>query len=115
MPTDNCLPILEEVESPSTGEWTSAVHVAYDDESNSVNFFQAGRLVHAWTPDRPDARAIADLCLTLTEKAWASLETLRAAVLVVLELCDKAPGQVTLQDELVLILRGAGNRWMTTG
>ena len=114
MPADNYLPILEEVESP-TAEWTSPVHVAYDEESNSVNFFQAGRLMHSWVPDRPDARAVADLFLTLTEKPWANLETLRLAAATLLELCDKAPGQVTLQDELVLILRGAGNRWMTTG
>jgi len=114
MPTENYLPILDEVAAPAV-EWTSPVHVAYDDESNSVNFFQAGRLMHAWTPDRPDARAIADLFLTLTNKAWATLEIISAAATIVLELCDKAPGQVTLQDELVLILRGAGNRWMTTG
>jgi len=114
MPTDNYLPTLAEVQSPSE-EWSSPIHVAYDDESNSVNFFQAGRQVHSWIPDRPDARAIADLFLSLSEKTWASLETLRAAASIVLELCDKAPGQVTLQDELALILRAAGNRWMTTG
>ncbi len=116
MPADNCLPVLEEVES-SPNEWTSAIEVAYDEESNSVTFHEreSGRLAHAWVPDHPDARAVAALFHTLSGKPWATLGTLQAAAAIVLEICDKAPGQVTLQEEIVLILRGQGNRWMTTG
>ena len=115
MPTDNCT-VLEEVKHSST-ESTSPIHVAFDEESNSVTFHEreTGHLVHAWIPDRPDAAAVADLFLTLTSKPWATVETLHAAATVVHEICVKAPGQVTLQEELVLILRSNGNRWMTTG
>ena len=116
MPADNCLPALEEVEWPST-ELGGAIRVAYDEESNAVTFHQreTGRLLHAWVPDRPDGRAVADLFLALSAKPWGTPETLRAAAAIVLEICGKAPGQVTLQDELVSILRSQGNRWMTTG
>lgn len=116
MPADNCLPALEEVEWSST-ESTSAIHVAYDEENNAVTFHEreTGRLVHAWIPDRPDARAVVDLFLALSAKPWATLETLRAAAAILLEICGRAPGQITLQDELVSILRSQGNRWMTTG
>jgi hypothetical protein len=115
MPADNCLPALEEVEWST--ELASAIQVAYDEENNAVTFHEreTGRLVHAWVPDRPDGRAVADLFLTLSGKPWGTLETLRAAAAVVLEICGRAPGQVTLQDELVSILRSQGNRWMTTG
>jgi hypothetical protein len=114
MQTDNYLPVLEEVEwSPIDA--TSAIHVAYDEENNAVTFHEGDLLVHAWVPDRPDGRAVADLFLTLTSKPWATTETLRAAASVVHDICVKPPGQVTLQDELVSILRNNGNRWMTTG
>ena len=116
MPADNCLPALEEVEW-SPAESTSTIHVAFDEENNAVTFHEreTGRLVHAWIPDRPDARAVAGLFLALWAKPWATLETLRAAAAILLEICGKAPGQITLQDELVSILRSQGNRWMTTG
>lgn len=116
MHTENYLPVLEEVEW-SPVESTRAIHVAYDEENNAVTFHEADtdRLVHTWIPDRPDGAAVADLFLTLTSKPWATVETLRAAAAVVHEICVKAPGQVTLQDELVSILRSNGNRWMTTG
>lgn len=115
MSTDNC-PVLEEIEWSPT-ESTSPIHVAYDEESNAVTFHEreTGHLVHAWTPDRPDGGAVANLFLTLASKPWATVETLRAAAVVVHEICVKAPGQVTLQDELVSILRSNGNQWMTTG
>src|SRR5262245_31513200 len=113
MSADNPLPVLEEVEWSST-ESTSPIRVAYGEESNAVTFHERGRLVHAWVPDRPDGRAVADLFLTLAAEPWATVETLRATAAIVLEICGKAPGQVTLQDELVSILRGQGNRWMTT-
>jgi len=116
MLTEKCLPVLEETEwSPI--ESTSAIHVAYDEENNAVTFHEreTDLLVHAWIPDRPDGRAVADLFLTLTTKSWATPETLRAAAEIVFEICVKPPGQITLQDELVSILRSQGNRWMTTG
>jgi len=115
---DNCLPVLEEVEVECcTAESTGAIHVAYDEESNAVTFHEreTGHLVHSWIPDRPDARAVADLFVTLSEKPWGTLETLRDAAAILAEICGKAPGQVTLQDELASILRANGNRWMTTG
>jgi len=115
MPTDNC-PVLEEVEWSST-ESTSPIHVAYDEENNAVTFHdgETGDLVHAWIPDRPGGDAVANLFLTLASKPWATVETLHATAVLVHEICVKAPGQVTLQDELVSILRSNGNRWMTTG
>ncbi len=116
MPAEDCLPALAVAEWPAN-DMPSAIQVAYDEECNAVKFQEreTGRLVHSWVPDRPDARAVADLFLTLSTKPWAALETLQAAAAIVLEICVKAPGQVTLQDELVSILRGQGNRWMTTG
>ena len=115
MPTDNC-PVLEEVEWSGT-ESPSPIHVAYDEENNAVTFHEreTGHLVYAWTPDRPGGGAVASLFLTLASKPWATVETLHATAAVVHEICVKAPGQVTLQDELVSILRSNGNRWMTTG
>jgi hypothetical protein len=115
MPTDDCT-ILEGVEW-SQSESTSPVHVAYDEENNAVTFHEreTGELVYAWVPDRPEGSAVASLFLTLTTKPWATVETLQATASVVYEICVKAPGQVTLQDELVSILRNNGNRWMTTG
>jgi hypothetical protein len=116
MPADDCLPALEEVEWSPT-ELTSAIHVTFDEENNAVTFQEreTGRLVHAWVPDRPDARSVADLFLTLSAKPWATLEMIRAAAAILLEICGRPPGQITLQDELVSILRSQGNRWMTTG
>jgi hypothetical protein len=58
---------------------------------------------------------VANLFLTLTSMSWANVETLHATAAVVQEICVKAPGQVTLQDELVSILRSNGNQWMATG
>ena len=115
MPTDNC-PVLEEVEWTPT-ESTSPIQVAYDEENNAVTFHEreTGDLVYAWIPDRTEGSSVASLFLTLTSKPWATVETLRATAAVVHEICVKAPGQVTLQDELVSILRSNGNRWMTTG
>ena len=115
MPTDNC-PVLEGVEL-SSAESTSPIHVAYDEENNAVTFHEreTGHLVHAWIPDRPGGCAVANLFLTLTSMPWANVETLHATAAVVQEICVKAPGQVTLQDELVSILRSNGNRWMATG
>jgi hypothetical protein len=114
MPTDNC-PVLEEVEWSPT-ESPSPIRVAYDEENNAVIFQEreTGHLVHTWTPDRPGGGAVASLFLTLSSKPWATVETLHAAAAVVHEICVKAPGQVTLPDELVSILRSNGNRWMTT-
>ena len=114
MLTDNSTS-LEEVESPTLS--ASPIQVAYDEENNSVTFHEreSGDLVHAWIPDRTDARAVADLFVTLTSMPWASVETLHATAAVVHEICVKAPGQITLQDELVSILRNNANRWMTTG
>src|SRR5258706_5582478 len=108
--------LLEEVEWSPT-ESTSPIHVAYDDENNAVTFHdrETGNLLHAWIPDRTEGGAVASLFLTLTSKPWATVETLHAAAALVLEICVRAPGQVTLQDELVSILRSNGNRWMTTG
>src|SRR5215813_10767145 len=96
---------------------TSPIQVAYDEENNAVTFHErdTGRLVHAWVPDRPDGAAVADLILMLTSQPWATVETVHAAAAVVHEICVKAPGQITLQDELTSILRSNGNRWMTTG
>ena len=113
MPTDNC-PVLDEW-SPT--ESTSPIHVAYDEENNAVTFHEreTGHLVHSWVPDRPDGSAVADLFITLASKPWATVETLQATAAVVHEICVKPPGQITLQDELVSILRSNGNRWMTTG
>jgi len=115
MPTDDCL-VLEGFEWSRT-ESTSPIHVAYDEENNAVTFHdrETGHLVHAWIPDRPGGDAVANLFLTLTSKPWATMETLHATAALVHEICVKAPGQVTLQDELVSILRSNGNRWMTTG
>lgn len=117
MLADNFLPVLEEEVDHPAPESSNAIHVAYDEECNAVTFHEreTGTLVHAWVPDRPDGRAVADLFLTLSEKTWGTLETLRDAATVVLAICGRAPGQVTLQDELVSILRTNGNRWMTTG
>jgi hypothetical protein len=127
MLTDNCLPVLdEEVECPAVEhseqerlapESSTPIAVAYDEECNAITFHEreSGRLVHAWVPDRPDGLAIADLFLTLSEKPWGSFEMLRDAAAIVHEICGKAPGQITLQDELVSILRSNQNRWMTTG
>jgi len=125
MPTDNC-PVLEGIEwSPTEStspihvvyESTSPIDVAYDEENNAVTFHEraTGELVHAWVPDRPDACAVADLFLTLTSKQWATVETLQATAATLYAICVKPPGQITLQDELVSILRNNGNRWMTTG
>ena len=115
MPTDNC-PVLDEVEWSST-ESTSPIDVAFDEENNAVTFHEreTGCLVHAWIPDRPGGDAVANLFLTLTSKPWATVETLHATAAIVHEICVRAPGQVTLQDEVVSILRSNGNRWMTTG
>jgi hypothetical protein len=117
MSAENYLPVLE----PEV-EWTEApspapIRVAYDEENNAVTFHEreTGRLVHAWVPDRPDARAVADLFATLSAQPWGTQETLKSAAATVLAICERAPGQVTLQDELVSILRVNGNRWMTTG
>jgi hypothetical protein len=117
MSAENYLPVLE----PEV-EWTEApapapIRVAYDEENNAVTFHEreSGRLVHAWIPDRPDARAVADLFVTLSAQPWGTQETLQSAAATVLAICERAPGQVTLQDELVSILRVNGNRWMTTG
>jgi hypothetical protein len=114
MPTDNCS-VLEQGES-SPAESTSPIDVAYDEENNAVIFHEreTGHRVHAWVPDRPDGCAVADLFLTLASKPWATVEVLHATAAVLHEICVKAPGQVTLQDELVSILRSNGNRWMTT-
>jgi hypothetical protein len=115
MPTDTC-PVLERVEwSPTVS--MSPIHVAFDEENNAVTFHEreTGNLVHAWIPDRTEGSSVANLFLTLTSKPWATVETLHATAAVVLEICVRAPGQVTLQDELVSILRSNGNRWMTTG
>ena len=115
MPTDN-RSVLEEVEWSPT-ESMSPIHVAYDEENNAVTFHEreTGHLVHSWIPDRTEGSSVANLFLTLTSKPWATVETLHATAAVVHEICVKAPGQVTLQDELVSILRSNGNRWMTTG
>jgi hypothetical protein len=124
MPAENSLPVLDfDVErDPLAVEWsatesTNAIQVAYDEESNAVTFHEreTGHLVHSWVPDRPDGLAVACLFLTLSEKPWGTLETLRDAAAILASICGKAPGQVTLQDELSSILRASGNRWMTTG
>lgn len=116
MPAENCLPVLEEVEWTATDS-PASIQVAYDEENNAVTFHEreTGRLVHAWVPDRPDARAVADLFLSLSGQTWGTQATLQAAAATVLAICERAPGQVTLQDELTSILRSNGNRWMTTG
>lgn len=51
MPTDNYLPVLEGTEWPST-EAPSRIHVAYDEENNSVTFHdrETGELMHSWVP-----------------------------------------------------------------
>jgi hypothetical protein len=115
MPIDNS-PVLEEIELFPT-ESTRSIDVAFDEENNAVTFHEreTGDLVHAWIPDRPGGDAVANLFLTLTSMPWATMETLHATAAVVHEICVKAPGQITLQDELVSILRSNGNRWMTTG
>lgn len=114
MLTDNCLPVLEHELGADT-ESVSPIQVAYDETNNAVQFLdESGEVIHAWVPDRPDARAVADLFLTISEKSWGNADTLRSAAQVVLAICERAPGQVTLQDELVLILRAQQNRWMTT-
>ena len=116
MPTDNCLPVLEGTEWSPT-EVASRIQVAYDEENNAVTFHEreTGELVHSWVPDRPDGAAIATLFLTLASKPWATVDILHATATVVHEICVKAPGQVTLQDELASVLRSNGNQWMTTG
>jgi len=115
MLTDNCLPVLEHDAIGAETEAAATIQVAYDETNNAVQFLDdAGEVIHAWVPDRPDARAVADLFLTISEKSWGNAETLRSAAQVVLAICERAPGQVTLQDELVLILRAQQNRWMTT-
>jgi len=116
MLTDDRLPLLEEDLDSVLAASPNSIRVAYDEQNNAVNFLEPGTgvLLHAWIPDRPDARAIADLFLTLSTKPWGTPETLHAAAATVLAICERAPGQVTLQDELVLILRSNGNRWMTT-
>ena len=115
MPTDNCS-VLEGITWSPT-EPTGPIDVAYDEETNAVIFHEreTGRRVHSWVPDRPDGCAVADLFLTLLSQPWATLETLQATAAVVHEICTKAPGQITLHDELVSILRSNGNQWMTTG
>ena len=113
MLTDD-LPVLEEVE-PTVSQ--STIDVAYDEENNAVTFHEreTDRMVHTWIPDRPDGPAVADLLLTVASMPWATVETLRETAALVHEICVKAPGQITLHDELVSILRSQGNRWMTTG
>lgn len=117
MPADNCLSVLAEVEWPAT-ESRSPIRVAYGEESNEITFHdrETGQLVHTWMAERPDARGVADLVLTLSTKPWATMETLHDAAVVVLDIVErgKTPGQVTLQDELAVILRAHGNQWMTT-
>jgi len=114
--TNDSSTVLEGLEW-STTESTSPIHVAYDEENNAVTFHEreTGDLVHSWIPDRPSGGDVAGLFLTLASKPWATAETFRATAVVVHEICVKPPGQVTLQDELVSILRSNGNRWMTTG
>jgi len=115
MPNDNST-VLEGLDWSPT-ESSNPIHVAYDEENNAVTFHEreTGELVHSWIPDRPGGGDVASLFLTLASKPWASVETLHATAVVVHEICVKGPGQVTLQDELVSILRNNGNRWMTTG
>jgi len=116
MHTDNCLHVLAEVEWPAADS-SPPVLVAFDEESNEVTFHEreSRQLLHAWIAERNDAHSVADLFLTLSAKPWGTQEVLQRAAAVVLEVIDKAPGQVTLQDELTAILRAQGNRWMTTG
>ena len=117
MPAVHSLPVLDEELESTALEALTPIQVIYDEENNAVKFLdrETGQLLHAWIPDRPDARAISDLFLTISMKPWGTQEALREAAATVLAICDRAPGQVTLQDELVAILRSTGNRWMTTG
>ena len=116
MPAVHFLPLDDELESAAL-EPLAPIQVIYDEENNAVKFLdrETGQLLHAWIPDRPDARAMADLFLTISTKPWGTQDAIREAAVTVLAICERAPGQVTLQDELAAILRSSGNRWMTTG
>jgi hypothetical protein len=115
MPPENLLPVLEEAAWPAT-ESPRTIDVDYDEESNEITFHEqeTGRLVHAWVAGRRDALAVAGLFRAVSEKPWGTRETLQSTASVLLTILGTAPGQVTLQDELVSILRANENRWMTT-
>jgi hypothetical protein len=117
MPAIHCLPVLDEELESAVSESASPIHVIYDEENNAVKFLgrETGELLYAWIPDRPDARAISDLFLTVSTKPWGTQSVIRDAAVTVLAICERAPGQVTLQDEVAAILRCNGNQWMTTG
>ena len=88
--------------------------VNFDDESNALTFHEGGALLFEWIAESREAQAIANLFVSLSEQVWVTKEVLQEAAGVIRDLVARPQGHVTLQEELVLILRANGNRWMTT-
>ena len=111
---DSHLPVIDEAAWPQA----RSVVIAYRVESNAVTFHEGEgdrRLLYEWITKCPDARNVAELFVDLARQDWATVDVLREAAAVVCEALDlRTPGRVTLQEELVTILRAHRNEWMTT-
>lgn len=90
------------------------VVVNFDEENNALTFHEGGALLFEWIAEKREAADIASLFLSLASLAWMTKDVLQETAGVIRDMLIRGPGHVTLQEELVLILRQHGNRWMTT-
>src|SRR6185503_20340480 len=90
------------------------VVVNFDDENNALTFHEGGALLFEWIAEKRESSDIADLFVALASLAWVTKDVLQKTASVIREMLSCPPGHVTLEGELMLILRAHGNRWMTT-
>ena len=90
------------------------VVVNFDEENNALTFHEGGALLFEWIAEKREAADIAILFVSLASLAWVTKDVLLETAGVIREMLGRNPGHVTLEGELMLILRAHGNRWMTT-
>ncbi|HEX5030678.1 MAG TPA: hypothetical protein VFX78_04365 [Candidatus Eisenbacteria bacterium] len=90
------------------------VVVNFDEENNALTFHEGGALLFEWIAEKRESSDIADLFVALASLAWVTKDVLQKTAGVIREMLSAPPGHVTLEGELMLILRAHGNRWMTT-
>jgi hypothetical protein len=114
MTPETQLAVLDGAAWPGTDTSSRNVVVNFDDENNALTFHEGGALLFEWIAEKREAADIANLFVALASLAWVTKDVLQETAGVIREMLSRGVGHVTLQEELVLILRAHGNRWMTT-
>ena len=113
MTPETQLAVLDGAFSRGTDSSRNVV-VNFDEDNNALTFHEGGALLFEWVAEKREAADIANLFVALASLAWFTKDVLMETAGVIREMLSRGPGHVTLEGELMLILRAHGNRWMTT-